>query len=96
MILYSSRLPSTIQGYLFSFKTNGDARISALVYKEGGKEPVFHQNFPRVRGGRPFTIRWDSSLAREGAYRLVLTGYLLDNNEPIDQTVLFIHQPTVK
>jgi hypothetical protein len=92
VILYHSQLPSAIEGYLFAFKTNGDARLSAFVYKEGVKESVFTQSFPRVRGGRPFTVRWDSSRATEGAYHLLLAGYFLDTNEPIDQTVRFRHK----
>jgi hypothetical protein len=96
VVLFDSRLPSSIQGYLFSFKTNGDARLSASVFREEVKEPVFQQSYPRLRGGRPFTIRWNCPQEREGAYRLVLSGYFLDTNEPVDQTVRFRHQPNFK
>ncbi|NIV69489.1 MAG: hypothetical protein GWN41_05035 [Phycisphaerae bacterium] len=95
-IFYHSQFPSPIKGYLFTFKTNGDALLSCSIYKEGEAEPVFTSIFPRQRGGRPFTVRWDSSQARKGSYRLVITGYFLNTSDPIDQTVRFYHQPIVE
>lgn len=96
VILYHSQLPKTIRDYLFTLKTNGDARLTCSIYKEGDKEPVFTQTFRRQRGGRPFTLKWDSATASEGFYRLVVKGYFLHNNVPINQTVDFYHQPKVK
>jgi len=96
IILYHSQFPPTIKGYLFTFRINGDARLTCYVYKEGEVEPVSGQIFPRKRGGRPFTISWEGSTAEEGSYKLVIRGYFLDNNDPVDQTVQFYHQPIVK
>lgn len=96
VILYHSKAPSTINGYLFTFKTNGDAHFTCSIYRERQEKPVFTSIFQRQRGGRPFTVRWDSKNAEEGLYKLVIKGYFLDNNIPIDQTVRFIHQPIVK
>ncbi len=96
VILYHSRPPETINGYLFTLKTNGDVRLTCSVYSEGKADPVFTSSFPRQRGSRPFTVRWDSSQAKEGSYRLVVKGFLLDTNEPVDQVVRFFHRPIVK
>jgi len=96
VIFYHSQLPETIQGYLFTFKTNGDARLTCSVYKDAEKEPAFTRTFRRQRGGRPFTLRWDSSKASEGSYRLVVKGYFLNTAERIDQTIQFYHKSKVK
>jgi len=96
VILYHSQLPATINAYLFSFKTSGDARLTCSIYNEGGSEPLFIHVFRRQRGGRPFTVRWPTPTAGEGFYKLVVSGYFLDTNDPIQQTVSFYHQPVVK
>lgn len=96
VILYHSHVPSTIEGYLFTFKTNAEARLTCSIYKAGETDPVFTSTFRRQRAGRPFTVRWNSSLAQEGPYQLLITGYLLKTNDSIDQTVRFFHQPVVK
>jgi hypothetical protein len=96
VILYHSRSPSAIDAYLFTFKTSGDARLTCSIYKEGGSDPLFAQVFRRQRGGRPFTVRWHTSAAVESFYKLVIRGYFLDTNDPIEQTVSFYHQPVVK
>lgn len=96
VIFYHSRLPSTMKGYLLTFKTNGDARLTCSVYREGEAGKVFTRVFRRQRGGRPFTVRWDSSTAAEGPYKLVISGYFLDTGDLIEQTVRFYHQPVLK
>jgi hypothetical protein len=96
VIFYHSHIPTVIQGYLFTFKTSGDARLTCAVYKEGESEPLFTQSLQRQRGGRSFTVRWDSAQVGQGSYRLVLRGYFLETNMPIDQTVTFYHQPNVR
>jgi hypothetical protein len=96
VIFYHSKLPAAITGYLFTFKTNSDARLTCSVYKEGEATPVFTSIIPRQRGGRPFTLRWDSLQAKAGSYKLVLKGYFLDTNDTIEQIVYFYHQPVVK
>lgn len=96
VILFHSEVPTSIKGYLFTFKTNGDARLTCSIYKEGEKGSLFSRHFRRQRGGRPFTLRWDSSGRPAGFYKLVASGYFLDTNDPIDQIVSFYHQPFVK
>jgi hypothetical protein len=75
VVFYASQLPTTIKGYLFTFKASSDGRLSYAIYREGAADPVFSQSIPKQLGGRPFTIRWDSSQAAEGTYSLVVKGY---------------------
>ena len=95
-ILYHSRQPDSIDAYLFTMKTNGDARMSCSVYREGEAEAIMTQAFRRIPGGRPFTVRWDARGAGAAGYTLVCKGYFLDTNQPLQQTVRFFHKPAVK
>ena len=96
VLFYHSQLPVRANGYLFTFKTRGDARLRSLLYKEGASESVDTKDFQLQRGGRPFTIRWDSSRFAEGAYKLVVKGYFVETNDAIDQVVHFFHQPAIQ
>ena len=95
-ILYHARPPEKIGGYLFTMKTNGDARLSCKVYREGEAAAIMTQAFRRIPGGRPFTVRWDAGGAHEAHHTLVCTGYFLDTNESVNQSVRFFHKPTTK
>ena len=92
-ILYHSRLPDTVDAYLFTMKTNGDTRLSCSVYREGESVAIMTQAFRRIPGGRPFTVRWDAQGAGEAGYTMVCKGYFLDTNQPVQQTVRFFHKP---
>jgi hypothetical protein len=96
VILYHSRVPETVEGYLFTFKTSGSARLSCSIYAHGQNQPLFTKAFRRIRGGRPFTVKWDAKDVSGGSYRLIVRGYSLDSNAPIAQTVFFHHQPKVR
>jgi hypothetical protein len=95
-ILYHAHPPEKINGYLFTMKTNGDARLSCKIFR--GREPteLMTQTFRRIPGGRPFTVRWETGAAQEGQYALVCDGYFLDTNQHLGQTVRFFHRPTVR
>ena len=95
-ILYHTEPPEKIVGYLFTMKTNGDARLSCKVFRDGKTDPVMNQSFSRIPGGRPFTVRWDASMAQEARHTLACKGYFLDTNKPLDQTVQFLHKPIAK
>ena len=95
-ILYHARPPEKIGGYLFTMKTNGDARLSCKVYREGEAAAIMTQAFRRIPGGRPFTVRWDAGGAHEAHHTLVCTGYFLDTNESVNQSVRFFHKSTTK
>jgi hypothetical protein len=95
-ILYHAKPPDKIGGYLFTMKTNGDARLSCKVYRDGESAELMTQAFRRIPGGRPFTVRWDAGGAQEGPYSLVCKGYFLDNSQPVQQTIRFFHKPTVR
>jgi hypothetical protein len=93
----SSALPPRVQGYLFTFSLRDDGTVTAKVFREGQDTEVFSQRIARQSGGRPFTVKWDFANTEmpEGRYRVVLSGYFLDSNKPIQQTVRFYHQPAI-
>jgi hypothetical protein len=95
-ILYHAQPPAKISGYLFTMKTNGDARLSCRILRGKESTEFMTQAFRRLPGGRPFTVRWDAAGAQEGQYSLVCKGYFLDTNEELNQTVSFFHRPTVR
>ena len=95
-ILYHARPPDKIGGYLFTMKTNGDARLSCKILRGKESAELMTQTIRRIPGGRPFTVRWDASGSQEGQYALVCNGYFLDTNQPLYQTVRFFHKPTVR
>jgi len=95
-ILYHAQPPDKIRGYLFTMKTNGDARLSCKVLQGKESAELMTQAFRRLPGGRPFTVRWEAGGAQEGQYSLVCDGYFLDTNQPLRQTVRFFHRPTVR
>jgi hypothetical protein len=95
-ILYHAQPPDKINGYLFTMKTNGDARLSCKIFRGKEQTEIMAQVFRRIPGGRPFTVRWDAGNAKEGRYALVCNGYFLDTNQHLSQTVQFFHRPTVR
>lgn len=95
VILYQETVPSAINGYLFTFKTNGPSRLACRIYKEGNDSPLFTQNFPRAWGGQPKTVQWNSANVEEGWYRLVINGSFRNNNDPIDKVVRFYHKRAI-
>lgn len=96
VILYHSKGPATIDGYLFTLKPNGNARISCSIYREQESEPLWTQTFRRKIAGRPFTVTWNTKGAKEGSYTFVVTGFFLDTNRPLNQTIHFYHRPRVQ
>lgn len=95
-ILYHTEPPKRIEGYLFTMKTNRDARMFCKVIQGEQGEPVDTQVFQYLPGRQPFTVRWDAADAPMGNYTLVCQGYFLNNNDPVQQTIRFYHKPTIK
>jgi hypothetical protein len=95
-ILYHTKPPEKINGYLFTMKTNGDARLICKVFRDGTADPLMNLPLTRIPGGRPFTVPWDAGGAQEAHHTLVCKGYFLDTNQPLDQTVKFLHKPTAR
>ncbi|HMH48620.1 MAG TPA: hypothetical protein VK548_00195 [Candidatus Acidoferrum sp.] len=94
-LLYHAQRPATVRGYVFVFKTSADARIAYTVYRQGRPQPLVTEGPLRARGSRPFSVHWSALGAEGGVYRVVLDGYWLDTNLKLDQTVRFVHQPTI-
>lgn len=65
VVFYQSQLPNEVKGYVFSFRLREDSKITATVYGSGAQYMV--QELGKVRGGRPFTFKWN--LASKAAPR---------------------------
>ena len=98
VVFYQSQPPAKIEGYQFAFKLREDAKVKAVIYSEKSDEGTVVQPLGPQRGGRPFWIKWNLSNTNvpEGAYKLVVSGYLLSTNDPLNQVVRFYHQPRLK
>ena len=98
VVFYQSQYPAVVSSYRFAFKLRDDAKIKAMIYADKGGDGVAVQSLTAQRGGRPFWIKWDvaSSTLSEGPYKLIVSGYVLNTNDPINQVVHFYHQPRLK
>ena len=95
VIFYHSKLPNNISGYLFTFKTNRDAKLKYSIRK--GRTKIFESsNYLRTRGNKPFQVRWDNAPKQSGNYKLSLKGFFISNGEPIHQLVQFYHQSKIR
>lgn len=90
-LLYHSTVPDSIPGYLFTMKTNGDARLSCSIYREGKSDPLTTETFTRAYAGLSFTVHWDARGERDGDYTLVCKGFFLDTSEKLEQVISFHH-----
>jgi hypothetical protein len=96
VIFYQNNPPTSINGYLFTFQVNGQARLSYAIYQRGQPElPITDGSLGQQYAGKPFVVFWDSSQAEEGFYELVVDGYFLNNFMLIYQAVEFYHKPSV-
>lgn len=79
--------------YLFQLKTNGRANVQAAIYS--GDELLSRRPAGWEAANSPINVPWDGSLAKEGWYRLVLSGYFA-NNAPLDKEIVFYHRPGLR
>ncbi len=96
VILYHSQLPSKISGYAITFRIADDARLLASIIQETTGKEMKTQTFRRKPRGQPFTIKWDARDVPPGLYRISLSGFSLNSNQPIKQEIQFFHQPLVQ
>lgn len=99
VIFYQSQFPTRVPGYEFHFKVRETSQLTWAIYpKKNAAEPVVRSKYWRQNGGRPFRVEWDvtSPNVPEGAYRLLLSGYVVSNNDPVSQVVEFYHRPLVR
>lgn len=90
VLLYHSRIPELVEGYRFTFKTNGEANVNFKVYR--GESVVFERPETKEKAGSPFTVRWPSAGEPAGEYRMVLSGRFSDGS-PVDKEISFLHLP---
>jgi hypothetical protein len=97
VVLYQSQFPERVNAYVFHLRVREEAHLEAKIFRQGETVPVMSWDSWRQRGGRPFSVKWDvpPSPTAEGAYRLVLSGYLVPTNDPVRQEVEFYHRPRI-
>jgi len=97
-LFYQSQFPAAVRAYVFHFRLREEAMLRAAIFRDAGSEPIWSAPSARRTAGRPFSYQWDlaNGAAPEGAYRLVLSGYLLSTNDPVSQVVRFHHRPRVR
>ncbi|RKZ53358.1 MAG: hypothetical protein DRR16_02755 [Candidatus Parabeggiatoa sp. nov. 3] len=94
VIFYHGKLPNNISGYLFTFKTNRDAKLKYSI--RSGRTTIFESSgYLRTRGNKPFQVRWDNAPSQSGTYKLILKGFFVSNGESIHQSVRFYHQSKI-
>ena len=87
--LFSSATPSA-KMYRFTFKTDGRARVEATILD--GTKRVGHRDPNWEDEGSPFVVAWSPSpSAREGWYRLLLSGQFEDGKK-LDRVMQFYHR----
>ena len=94
-VFYHTSPPATVTGYWFTLKPNGRALVKCAVYPKEADEAIWSRTFRRKPAGQPFSVNWDASEAPEGSYFFLVTGYFLDSNQPINQTIHFYHKPSM-
>jgi hypothetical protein len=92
--LFHTQPPAAANGYRFTFKTNGAAHVTAVIYRNN--QPVYQRPQNQEKAGSPFTISWDAQGRPEGEYRLKLSGYFDNDNTPLAKEILFYHRAAWK
>lgn len=85
-------VPKPVERYRFTFKCNSRARVGWKLFRGNATEPIAQQTERRISAGL-FDVEWNAGRQPAGRYRLKVEGYFLNDNEPIDQVVLFDHRP---
>ena len=91
-VFFQQQPVDVARAYRFSLKTNGRARVSAVIY--AGNTELYRRPDNWEEAGSPFTILWRADGAEEGWYRLVVSGRFA-NNAPLDKEVIFYHRPSL-
>lgn len=87
--LFSSTAPSA-KTYRFTFKIDGRAKVEAAILD--GTKSVGHRDPNWEDEGSPFVVAWSpSSSAKDGWYRLLLTGQFEDGKK-LDKVMRFYHR----
>ena len=89
--LYHSRPPQSVPGYRFVFQPGARMRLQFELFAREKQTPFGKQSFPSVLANQPHPVQWDTRDWPEGWYRMVVSGYALANNEPVNATVDFYH-----
>lgn len=83
-----------ITGYRFVLRVNAPAKLRYRIYATGSAEPMVGSEHKKRSGGKPFEISWHAGESPGGEYRLLIEGYFLEDNTPVDQEISFVHSPS--
>lgn len=86
--------PVQVAGYRFVLRVNAPAQLRYQLYAAGSEVAVAFGEPRRRSGGKPFEISWQPGESPPGEYRLLIEGYFLEDNTPIDQEITFHHAPS--
>ncbi len=89
--LYHSRPPPSVDGYSFVFRPGARMRLRFELFAESKATPLESLTFPSVLAGQPHPVRWKAKEWPDGWYRLMVSGYVLSTNAPVDGKVSFYH-----
>lgn len=94
-ILYHTRPPSAVGGYLFTFRIGRRADVTCSVSEDRDKSPVLSTQSFTMPGQRPRTVPWNAANARDGWYRLTIKVVYSNNGQEVNKIVRFYHCPSV-
>jgi hypothetical protein len=89
--LYHTNPPRTPKAYSFVFFPNQKMSLKMQVFTDKGASALASQNFPSLPAKRSHTVTWEAGAWIEGWYRLVVSGYSLQDNTEVNSTVRFYH-----
>jgi len=67
--------------------------VKCAVYPKEADKAIWSRTFRRKPAGQPFSVKWNAFQDPESSYFFLATGYFLDSNQPINQTIHFYHKP---
>jgi len=96
VVLSGDDRPVALQSYLFTFKSNLQARLTCSLYQGEGRDAVWTKTLKQVEAGRPFSCQVPVDVLKKGDYRLVVEGYATKDSTAISEQVRFFHSPRLK
>jgi hypothetical protein len=89
--LYHTNPPGSPKTYSFVFFPNQKMNLKTQLFADKGTAALGSQNFPSVPAKKSLTVTWEAGAWAEGWYRLVVSGYSLQDNTEVNSTVRFYH-----
>jgi len=93
-VFYSRITPTRVSEYRFVFKMGRDARLVYEIYKKGVASPLMKRPYKAYSKKNAY-INWKSKNAKEGWYRLHISGRAMGTTEKWKYELEFYHQPVM-